>query len=262
MYVDHVHRPVLDAAQRAIYDRDGYVNVGTVLQAAGIAQLRDEFLRVWADGHKTHDPSVGPLQDHLQYMPHLQAQAAFLRWFYFNGPLVDIVASVIGPNLKSVGSQLSNKQKRTMLPVAWHQDNTYGELSPDNAISVIVPLVDLDEANGCLWMVPGSHHEGLVPIPGVVTDEVKRTRAQFDLGVDDRRGVPVPMRAGEAVMFHALTLHKSMHNATDEDRLCLFMRYGDADAVEVYNGGKPRLGRLLRGTTKYREVETSELALD
>ena len=28
----------------------------------------------------------------------------------------------------------------------------------------------------------------------------------------------------------------------------------DADAVEVYNNGKPRLGRLLRGTTRYEKV--------
>ncbi|MDB4952615.1 MAG: Phytanoyl-CoA dioxygenase [Myxococcales bacterium] len=258
----HISSVTLDAAKRKAYERDGYVNIGTVLTRSGIELMQSEFKRVWEDGHKTYDPTVGPLQDHLQYMPHLAAPAAFLRWFYFNGPLVDVVDSLIGPNIKGVGSQLSNKQKRTALPVAWHQDNTYGELSPDNAISVIVPLVDIDEQNGCLWMIPGSHLEGLVPVPGKVTDEVKRTRGQFDLGVDDRRGVPLPMRAGEAVIFHALTLHKSMHNHTDEDRLCLFMRYADADAVEVYNDGRPRIGKLLRGTSRFREVVSAELTLD
>jgi hypothetical protein len=249
----------IDGAKRTEYDRDGFVNVGTVLTAEGIERMRAEFLRVWAEGHKVHDPSVGPLQDHLQYFPHHDKTAEFLRWFYFHGPLVDVVESVIGPNIKGAGTQLSNKRRHSALPVGWHQDNTYGELAPDNAISVIVPLVDVDERNGCLWMIPGSHLEGLVPIPGKVTDEVKRTRAQFDLGIDDRRGVPLPMRAGEAVIFHALMLHKSNHNETDDDRLCLFMRYADADAVEVYNGGRPRIGKLLRGTTRFREVETAEL---
>jgi len=36
------------------------------------------------------------------------------------------------------------------------------------------------------------------------------------------------------------------------------MRYADADAVEVYNGRRPRLGRLLRGVTKFPEVEAFE----
>jgi hypothetical protein len=247
-----------DAAKRAAYERDGYVNVGTVLTAAGIDAMRTEFLKIWDEGHQSYDPTVGALQNHLQYTPHVSVHANFLRRFYFEGPIVDVADVQIGPNVKTVGSQLSNKQKRSTLPVGWHQDNTYGELSPDNAISVIVPLVDIDERNGCLWMIPGSHHEGLVSLPGKVTDEMKRTRGQFDLGVDDRRGVALPMRAGEAVIFHALTLHKSNHNATDEDRLCLFMRYGDADAVEVYNDGKPRIGKLLRGTTRFPEVAHSE----
>ena len=34
-----------------------------------------------------------------------------------------------------------------------------------------------------------------------------------------------------------------------------------ADAVEVYNDRKPRLGRLLRGRTKFTEVESYETEL-
>ena len=40
----------------------------------------------------------------------------------------------------------------------------------------------------------------------------------------------------------------------DRDRRILFMRYADADAVEVYNDRQPRLGRLVRGTTRFDEV--------
>ena len=36
------------------------------------------------------------------------------------------------------------------------------------------------------------------------------------------------------------------------------MRYADADAAEVYNGRRPRLGRLLRGTTRFDEVREFE----
>ena len=38
-------------------------------------------------------------------------------------------------------------------------------------------------------------------------------------------------------------------------------RYADADAVEVFNEMKPRLGRLLRGTTRFAEVEAFEAHL-
>jgi len=71
------------------------------------------------------------------------------------------------------------------------------------------------------------------------------------------------MKAGETLLFHCWTLHKSEGNfAQDRDRRILFMRYADADAVEVYNGGKPRLGRLLRGRTRFPEVARFETELD
>jgi hypothetical protein len=56
--------------------------------------------------------------------------------------------------------------------------------------------------------------------------------------------------------------HKSLGNTSDRDRRLLFLRYADADAVEVYNNRKPRLGKLVRGKTRFREVEAFEANLD
>jgi hypothetical protein len=73
------------------------------------------------------------------------------------------------------------------------------------------------------------------------------------------------MKAGESLIFTCWTLHKSEGNrSNDRDRRILFLRYADADAVEVYNNRQPRLGRLLRGQTKFPEVAQfeSQLPLD
>jgi hypothetical protein len=57
-------------------------------------------------------------------------------------------------------------------------------------------------------------------------------------------------------------LHKSDGNySADRDRRILFLRYADADAVEVYNQRKPRLGRLVKGETKFKEVAQFEADL-
>ena len=69
------------------------------------------------------------------------------------------------------------------------------------------------------------------------------------------------MKAGEAICFHCWMLHKSEGNRSATHRRILFLRFADADAVEVYNGGVPRLGRLLRGTTRFAEVEAFEADL-
>jgi len=69
------------------------------------------------------------------------------------------------------------------------------------------------------------------------------------------------MKAGECLFFHCWTLHKSGGNFSDHDRRILFLRYADADAVEVYNERKPRLGRLLRGSTRFEDVRVFEADL-
>lgn len=56
-------------------------------------------------------------------------------------------------------------------------------------------------------------------------------------------------------MFHKSDGNHSM----ERDRRILFLRY--ADAVEVYNGRKPRLGRLVKGSTIYEQVRNFEAGL-
>ena len=51
------------------------------------------------------------------------------------------------------------------------------------------------------------------------------------------------------------------NTSTERDRRILFTRYADADAVEVYNHHEPRLGRLLRGVTRFPEVKRYESEL-
>ena len=129
------------------------------------------------------------------------------------------------------------------MPFGWHQDNGCGELEPYNALSSLTALDDCDKENGCLWIIPGSHREGQVDVRR--TDKEMKARAEIVVQVDESRAIPLPMKAGEAIMFHCWMLHKSTGNTSEtRDRRILYLRYADADAVEVYNDRRPRLGRF------------------
>ena len=45
----------------------------------------------------------------------------------------------------------------------WHQEYPYN-LTSDNAVTLWLPLVDVDLANGCLLLAPGSHGLGALPV--------------------------------------------------------------------------------------------------
>lgn len=241
------------------YRDEGFLLVGRTLTAEGLAAMREECMRAWSGEKGEFDPDASWLKNSL--LPNIHHRSQVVRDFYFRGPLVDIVEPLIGPNLKGATSQLTFKMRGNTKPFGWHQDNGYGELDPYNAISTLTALDDSDMENGCLWIIPGSHRRGQIAV--AQSTENKQQQNEVTLEVNETGAIPVPLKAGETLLFHCWTLHKSEGNfSQDRDRRILFMRYADADAVEVYNARKPRLGRLVRGETRFPEVAQFETDLD
>ena len=233
----------------------GFLHYGPALTDAGLERMRDQCMTAWSAEKTGYDPNGTWLHNAL--LVNIHHHSELVRQYYFSGPLVDVATQVVGPNIKAATSQLTFKMRGNTQSFAWHQDNVYGRLDPYNAISCLTALDDADEDNGCLWIVPGSHKQGQVEYEQTV-ENIEQQKA-VELQVDDSLAVPIPIKAGHCLFFHCHMLHKSEGNlSTERDRRIVFMRYADADAVEVYNDRKPRLGRLVRGTTKYDQVRAYE----
>jgi hypothetical protein len=114
----------------------------------------------------------------------------------------------------------------------WHQEYPYN-LTSDNAVTLWVPLVDVDERSGCLLIVPGSHLLGALPV--VVRDALNTGRnanetlaiAGLDAILAGQAVIPVPARAGDALVFHTYLLHRSQPNRSGLTRWTLQARYFD-----------------------------------
>jgi len=243
-------RSVLLAEEIKFYQENGYLILGRMLTDTGVRMMLQECMKVWGEEKESFDSAASWLTNAL--LPNIHHKSSIVREFYFNGPIVDIMEQLIGPNIKGVTSQLTFKMRGNTKPFGWHQDNGYGELSPYNSISTLTALEKVDPSNGCLRLIPGSHKQGQIPL------EINQGNA-IDLDIDDSLAIPMPLKAGESLIFDCATLHQSQGNFSEtRDRRILFMRYADADAVEVYNDNKPRLGKLLRGQTRFEEVRKFE----
>jgi hypothetical protein len=248
------YRP-LTQDELAQYQEQGYLVLPSVLTPAGIEGMIDECMKAWEQEKRAFDAGKTWLENSL--LVNIHHQSPLVRNYYFEGPLVDVAGQLIGPNLKGVTSQLTFKMRGNTKPFAWHQDNGYGELEPYNAITTLTALEDNDKETGCLWLLPKSHLQGQRQLNR--SDEDRRQGREVVMEVDERAAIPLPMKAGDCLVMSCWTLHKSEGNySQDRDRRVLFLRYGDADAVEVANGRKPRLGRLLRGKTRFPEVAQFE----
>lgn len=240
------------------YDEQGYLLIPDTLTAEGVAALERECMHAWRAEKGEFDPNATWLQNALLVNIHLHSP--LVRAFYFQGPLVDIAEQIIGPNVKGATSQLTFKMRGNTKPFGWHQDNGYGQLVPENAITTLTALEDNDEETGCLWLIPGSHRQGQIDVSDRLSADAKASGADLTIDVaDESAAQPMPLKAGSTLIFHCHMLHKSEGNFSSErDRRVLFLRYADADAVEAYNDHQPRLGRVVRGRSQYASVEAFE----
>ena len=240
------------------FQENGYHVIRNILTQEGLELMRSECMTAWSAEKGDFDPKQTWLQNSLLVNIHHKARS--VRNYYFEGPMVDIAAQLIGENLKGATSQLTFKMRGNTKPFGWHQDNGYGELEPYNALTTLTALDDTDKENGCLWLIPGSHKQGQIRVQQ--TEEEKLKNSEIVVEADDSKAIPMEMKAGDALIFNCWMLHKSDGNySADRDRRILFLRYADADAVEVYNERKPRLGKLIRGVTKFEEVRKYETEL-
>ena len=249
---------LLTADELKSFKDNGYHILKNVLTREGLDKMRAECMIAWAAEKEAFDPSKTWLQNSL--LVNIHHKSSKVKDYYFEGPMVDIASQLIGPNIKGATSQLTFKMCGNTKPFGWHQDNGYGELEPYNALTTLTALDDTDRGNGCLWLIPGSHKAGQVRVNQ--TETQKKSNSEIIVETDESLAIPMEMKAGDALIFSCWMLHKSDGNySKDRDRRILFLRYADADAVEVYNGGKPRLGRLVKGKTRFPEVEQFEAKL-
>ena len=153
---------------------------------------------------------------------------AFLR----NEKLLDLVESLIGSEIFANPIQHVrlkqpvhlNPQTEQKLP--WlHQDNAFMMPEGDQTemITLWIPLMDTDEQNGCLQLIPRSHHEGLKQHckTGVVLPENL---------IDRQRTVPVPVKQGSVLLMHRCMMHGPLPNRTDTLRWSFDLRYNPSDS--------------------------------
>lgn len=104
-----------------------------------------------------------------------------------------------------------------------HQDHWYTG-GTTNLWTVWIPLTDAPLELGPLAVLPGSHRNGLLPHAGAGAGR-QGVRVPADVPF-----AATPLAAGDAILFHCLTVHRALPNRTrDRVRLSVDYRYQPAD---------------------------------
>ena len=112
----------------------------------------------------------------------------------------------------------------------WHQDMAYFNFPVDTTI--VGAWIALDEAlpeNGCMMIIPGSHHHGPVP------HWTRRDWQICDTDVQVGKSLAVPLPPGGCLLFHCLLHHGTPPTSSDRRRWALQFHYRPASAQALPN---------------------------
>ncbi len=143
----------------------------------------------------------------------------FVRDFARHPALVEAAIALLGPDVDLYFNQHVVKNPGPQEAFSWHQDDAYGPVEPTPYLTVWVAMTEATVANGCVWALPGSWKQGLLP----------HTPSSFGLSChsldDPDQGVPVEVGLGGIACFWSLTVHKSGPNLTDQPRKAMIFQY-------------------------------------
>ena len=233
------------------YQRDGFALGPRVLTDSQIEELHIELDRVIED--RDREAEIRPNGEKSVLLRNFAADAGKVTWqivdiwcastpFFElakNPEITALAAEISDANsLKIWHDQIQYKLATTGGTTAWHQDSpAWPVIQPKNEqVTAWIPLDDVDESNGCMSMVPGSHRWG-------VQQEFLSNRDSFDLpesfeGSEIKR-VLRPVGRGEVHFHHPLTWHGSHANESDRPRRAIAVHYATERVTYDASGDHP-----------------------
>mgnify|MGYP003345221605 CR=1 FL=1 len=143
----------------------------------------------------------------------------------------EVIAAMAEASLRqgAIGVRLFHDHALWKMPgdskaTPWHQDFPYWPMNEPGALSAWIPMHDVDEHNGCMMFVPGSHTKGKLTGIDLVNPQDIFAFEESN-GVTRTQAVKVPLKAGSLTFHNGLCFHYAHANMSDQPRRVLALIY-------------------------------------
>ncbi|WP_186762682.1 phytanoyl-CoA dioxygenase family protein [Lentzea tibetensis] len=199
------------------YRADGFLALDQVLRPERFDALVAHFERELA----ALPPGARPEQ---MDVPHFTDPALF-EWL-LDPDVLDLVESVIGPDIALFSSHFICKPAGDGKSVPWHQDAYFWRDAIEPAAAAVTVWLAIDPSsreNGCMRVIPGSHLRNDTKYADLQGED-----SLFDkqiAAVDESASVDVELRPGQCSVHAATLVHGSTANRSTNRRCGYTMRY-------------------------------------
>jgi ectoine hydroxylase-related dioxygenase (phytanoyl-CoA dioxygenase family) len=150
--------------------------------------------------------------------------------FLLSKEAIDIVEPLIGPNIVLWSSHFICKDPYVGRMTPWHEDSAYwnGRFSRyDKIVTIWLALDRSNKENGCMRVIPGTHHNGFSEY-----EDVDKTYSTFHAqikNIDESKAVYFELERGECSLHDSRIIHGATANTSPYRRCGYTMRYISAD---------------------------------
>jgi len=171
--------------------------------------------------------------------------------------LLDVMESLLGPDILVFTSTFFIKEPNTDAITAWHQDATYFGLSPHEHVTAWVALSEASIEAGCMEFVPGSHRWGQLPhgqdsTPGTINAGAR----SIGRPIDTSTARFAPIRTGQVSLHHTLIAHNSPPNRGNDRRIGFGISYIPTHLR--HSGSKRMTATLVRGVDRHGHFDLED----
>lgn len=227
---------MLSDAQRDFYAENGYLMIENAVTPDQLDRLRAITARL-IDASRTVsesddvydlDKGHGPDSPRLTRIKIPHKQDPYFWEVLRNSTMTQVLNDLLGPDTTILTSKLNTKAPGGGRAVEWHQDWAFYPHTNDDLLAFGLMLEDVDEANGPLMVIPGTHRGPVLDHTsnGVFAGAINPDDPAFDR----EKIVTLTGKAGSMTVHHARLLHGSAPNRSDRARMILFYECASADA--------------------------------
>ncbi len=194
-----------------------------IAKAAGVSEHNEVY--DLEDSHSPSNPRVRRLKEPYRHFDYFDQVAR-------DPDIVDIVAQLVGSDVRLYGGKMNLKSAGYGAPVEWHQDWAFYPHTNDDVLATGLLLDDCDEMNGPLMVMPGSHkgptydHHADEYFCGAIAPDDTEAASNLDYS----KAIKLTGKAGDMTIHHVRLVHGSAMNTSNRQRRLLLHEYAAGDA--------------------------------
>ncbi|WP_375583444.1 phytanoyl-CoA dioxygenase family protein [Cyclobacterium xiamenense] len=203
------------------FSRDGYLYLPGFLsrnQVEEINEQLDTFIRDqlsdMAPEHRKYEVP-GEIET-LKMLQDLHVYSPFFERLLLESSFSQLAERLLGEPVTGKTLEYFNKPAKIGKATPPHQDGYYFMLKPMSAVTMWLALEDVDEENGWVSYVKGSHKKGMRTHAATQTVGFSQGIVDFGSPADLKDEVHVPAKPGDLLLHHALTIHRAAPNTHPE----------------------------------------------